>query len=132
MARTTTYTDPQAVSDALGRIVPEVERKLALAADENAAGIASAAQAAARSVGGPAALVLVTSMGPTINVTDLRGGAVWAGAEFGGGSRPRTRQFLPYLGTIGGGYYLWPTIRDRSQADLERSSEAVGDALDAI
>jgi hypothetical protein len=39
------------------------------------------------------------------------------GAEFGGGSRPQTRQFKPWRGSGGGaGYFLYPAIRaSRSQ-----------------
>lgn len=39
------------------------------------------------------------------------------GAEFGGGARPRTRQFLPHLGRQG--YFLYPTIRG-SQHEIAR------------
>lgn len=33
------------------------------------------------------------------------------GQEFGGGARPRTRQFPPHRGREG--YFLWPTVRRR-------------------
>ncbi|HMM41888.1 MAG TPA: hypothetical protein PKA95_08300 [Thermomicrobiales bacterium] len=33
------------------------------------------------------------------------------GQEFGGGTRPRTRQFPPHRGREG--YFLWPTVRRR-------------------
>ncbi|HKY67410.1 MAG TPA: hypothetical protein VJM49_13605 [Acidimicrobiales bacterium] len=36
-------------------------------------------------------------------------GDVFFGAEFGGGRRPSTRQFPPWVGTAG--YWFWPTVR---------------------
>lgn len=40
------------------------------------------------------------------------------GAEFGGGSRPRTRQFPPWRGKgEDAGYMLYPTIRERLESE---------------
>ena len=52
--------------------------------------------------------------------------AIFYGAEFGGGGRPRTRQFATHRGTRG--YWFWPTLN----ADDERIVEAFADALDPI
>lgn len=49
------------------------------------------------------------------------------GAEFGGGARPSTRQFLPHKGTIG--YFLYPAVRDEAADALKRYSEALRRAL---
>lgn len=57
------------------------------------------------------------------------GDLLW-GLEFGGGSRPRTQQFLPHLGTTG--YALWPVVRERSDDTGQRYSEALLRALEAI
>lgn len=117
---------------ALGDLPREISRRWDGVERENAQGIALQAQQRARYVGGVASLVKVTGSSGAVFVSDARGGLVWGGAEFGGGSRPATRQFLPYRGTIGGGYFLWPTIRERASADIGRYSEALDDALDAI
>lgn len=39
------------------------------------------------------------------------------GQEFGGGRRPRTRQFPPHRGREG--YFLWPTVRRRLHTAFE-------------
>lgn len=41
-------------------------------------------------------------------------GDVFFGAEFGGGSRPRTRQFAPYRSK---GYAFWPAVWARQDVD---------------
>lgn len=51
--------------------------------------------------------------------------AIFFGAEFGGGGRPRTRQFAPYRA---GGHFLYPQLRD----DEDRIVELFGDALDPV
>lgn len=38
-------------------------------------------------------------------------GDVFFGAEFGGGARPQTKQFLRHRGTRG--YFFWPTVRKK-------------------
>lgn len=58
-------------------------------------------------------------------------GAVIWGAEFGGGARPTTQQFLPWLGNDStAGYFLYPTIRDMSDEMEARYWEAVMKAID--
>jgi hypothetical protein len=53
------------------------------------------------------------------------GDVIW-GAEFGGGGRPATSQFLPWRGNdTGAGYFLWPTVRG-DRAFIEK---AYGDAI---
>lgn len=41
-------------------------------------------------------------------------GDIFFGAEFGGGSRPRTRQFAPYRSK---GYFFWPALWDIRNRD---------------
>ncbi len=53
-------------------------------------------------------------------------GDVFFGAEFGGGRRPTTRQFPPWVGRRG--YWFWPTIR-RHLPDLRRRYIAALDDL---
>ena len=48
------------------------------------------------------------------------------GQEFGGGRRPRTRQFPPHRGREG--YFLWPTVRRR----LRTAAEEWADIFDEI
>jgi hypothetical protein len=55
-------------------------------------------------------------------------GDVFFGAEFGGGRRPSTRQFPPWVGRRG--YWFWPTIR-RHLPDLRRRYIAALDELAA-
>lgn len=55
-------------------------------------------------------------------------GDVFFGAEFGGGRRPSTRQFPPWVGRQG--YWFWPTIR-RHLPDLRRRYIAALDELAA-
>ena len=57
------------------------------------------------------------------------GDVMW-GAEFGGRGRPTTQQFQPHLGTRG--YFLWPTVRARSDDTQKRYSEALDEALGRI
>ena len=45
------------------------------------------------------------------------------GAEFGGGARPRTRQFKPHRGQSG--YFLYPTIRHETEHIIESLGDAV-------
>lgn len=48
------------------------------------------------------------------------------GAEFGGGRRPTTRQFPPWLGKgEDAGYMLFPTIRERTESLFEDRYAAI-------
>lgn len=51
------------------------------------------------------------------------------GAEFGGGARPRTRQFRPHLGREG--YFLYPTIREQLPQIVEDMADAIERAAKA-
>lgn len=57
------------------------------------------------------------------------GDVIW-GAEFGGGGRPRTRQFPPHRGRDG--YFLWPTVRENCGDIQAAYSAALDKALEAI
>jgi hypothetical protein len=57
-------------------------------------------------------------------------GELLYGTEFGGRRQPRTRQFLPHLGTRG--YVLYPTIRGEDANIDRRYSAALRDALNLV
>ena len=50
-------------------------------------------------------------------------GDVFFGAEFGGGARPTTRQFLRHRGRSG--YFFWPTVRKKKNLIAERYLDAI-------
>lgn len=151
MTRTKTYTSVPGLYKALSKLPKEASARLRTASREIAQDIADEAAGRARGQGGLAALVAPTIRGTRDRVPKvLMGGsgrlptegASWArsrsgsrqtvgdviwGAEFGGGARDVTRQFLPHLGRTG--YFLWPTVRDRSDDTQDRYSEALLDAL---
>lgn len=54
---------------------------------------------------------------------------IFFGAEFGGGKRPTTRQFLPHRGKRG--YFLYPTIRANSQRIWDEWTGTVDDVMAA-
>lgn len=62
------------------------------------------------------------------------GDVMW-GAEFGGQRRETTSQggstmqFEPWRGVVGGGYFLWPAVRDDSDEINARYSDALLTAL---
>jgi len=59
---------------------------------------------------------------PGVRYTDI-----FYGAEFGGGGRPTTQQFLPHQGRQG--YFLYPTARARGRKYTEMWAEAVDKAF---
>jgi hypothetical protein len=60
-------------------------------------------------------------------------GDLMFGAEFGGGARASTQQFLPWRGSSErAGYFLYPAVRANSAATGAAYSEALDDALQAI
>ncbi len=143
MAKVTVYNDVAGLNASLRSLDKLASAHLRDASVVIAADIASKAQGAASSVGGVAKLV-----GPTIRATRDRipvvtmggnartpsgrgaiGDLIW-GAEFGGGSRPATMQFKPWLGHTG--YFLWPTVRGDSTWIQQQYSNALGDALDEM
>jgi CRP-like cAMP-binding protein len=52
---------------------------------------------------------------------------IFYGAEFGGGRRPTTRQFLPHRGTRG--YFFYPTVRANSRRAYDQWADAVDKAF---
>jgi len=50
-------------------------------------------------------------------------GDVFFGAEFGGGERPTTRQFLRHRGQSG--YFFWPTVRKRKNQIAKEYLEGI-------
>lgn len=52
---------------------------------------------------------------------------IFYGAEFGGGKRPTTRQFLPHRGKRG--YFLYPAIRSNSQRFWDDWVKAIETAM---
>lgn len=112
---------------ALKAMEPGMERQLRVANKEAATLVASGAKGAATALGGVAAHVapsITASAGVKSASVGLGGPAypMAAGAEFGGGRRPTTRQFKPWLGHEG--YFLYPTIRRDSEAIREEYLKA--------
>lgn len=102
-----------------------------LANKEAATHVAQGASSAARSLGGVAAHVapsIKASAGVKSGAVAFGGDAypMGPGAEFGGGRRPTTQQFKPWLGHTG--YFVYPTIR-RDRDDIDA---AYREALDRI
>ena len=154
--KTTTYTTVAGLNKALAKLPKEASAELRTAAKEIASDIAGEAQGRARGLGGLAEVVAPTikaardrvpviKMGSSAKLPKFGrtpqggfwertrsgsrqtiGDVIW-GAEFGGGARESTRQFLPHKGQTG--YFLWPTVRDRSDEMQDRYSEALLDAL---
>jgi hypothetical protein len=50
-------------------------------------------------------------------------GDVFFGAEFGGGAKPNTRQFLRHRGQSG--YFFWPTVRKRKNEIAKQYLEGI-------
>lgn len=63
---------------------------------------------------------LVQGPGLTRKVTM---GDVFFGAEFGGGAKPTTKQFLRHRGQSG--YFFWPTVRKKKNLIAERYLDAI-------
>lgn len=57
-------------------------------------------------------------------------GDVFFGAEFGGGARPSTRQFLRHRGTAG--YFFWPTVRKNKARIADEFNSAIGRVLKTL
>jgi hypothetical protein len=88
---------------------------------------AAAAQGRASGLGGVHSLAARSLRARSDRTPTIVGGGRKApyffGAEFGGGGRPRTRQFPPHRGQAG--YFLWPTIKARQHADHAEWMRAV-------
>lgn len=119
---------------ALRQLDNGLEKELKQANSEVARFVASDAAAAAAALGGVAA-----KAAPSVKASASSGYAgvalggpshpFAAGAEFGGGRRPTTRQFQPWRGAgANAGYFLYPTIR----RDAERIETEYGQAADRI
>jgi hypothetical protein len=67
---------------------------------------------------------LVQGPGLTRKVTM---GDVFFGAEFGGGTKPNTRQFLRHRGQSG--YFFWPTIRKKKNEIAKRYLDGLEDVV---
>jgi hypothetical protein len=57
-------------------------------------------------------------------------GDVFFGAEFGGGARPTTRQFLRHRGRSG--YFFWPTVRKHKGDIADAYLGAIQKVLDSL
>jgi len=54
-------------------------------------------------------------------------GDVFFGAEFGGGARPTTKQFLRHRGQSG--YFFWPTVRKKKNDIAKRYLDGIDDVV---
>lgn len=131
MAKMTFYNSIPGVTKALRQVPKAAQARLRDASQRIAGGVAEKAESKAQSVGG--ALKLVSVKGsrdrvPVVKMTAPKVKPVTFGAEFGGGARPTTRQFMPHLGRVG--YALWPTVRAMSKDIREEYSGALLDALE--
>lgn len=149
MAKLTAYATIDGLKSALRSLPREATGRLRDASVGIAGKVASNAASRARAQGGAAALVApsikatrdrvpVVKMGGSARIGDRKGtnqtvgNLIW-GAEYGGGSRPRTRQFPPWRGAgSGAGYFLWPAVREDNAYIKEQYSMALLDALEAI
>jgi hypothetical protein len=95
-----------------------------------AADVGARARLRARGLGGVHAHVApgIVDRGSVVGL-DVNDQAAILGAEFGGGARPRTRQFPPWRGSgADAGYMLYPTLRE--EATMRRYEEILDDIID--
>jgi hypothetical protein len=123
------------LSRALKEIGPDLQAELRTTNRGVAEREASNAVSAANSIGGVAAKT-APSIRATAGVRSAGvgfGGAAapyGAGAEFGGGRRPTTRQFKEWRGSgPDAGYFVYPTIRRDADAILDDYVDAVNDVI---
>lgn len=116
---------------ALRSLPKHLQKEMRQASKDIAGDVATHAGGAARAQGGVAGHVAPSIKARTDRypVIEMRGPAI-LGAEFGGGARPRTRQFEPHRGTRG--YFLFPTVRERGDEAVDRWLDALQKSLDAI
>ena len=57
-------------------------------------------------------------------------GDVFFGAEFGGGARPTTRQFMRHR--YRSGYFFWPTVRKEKENIAREYLDAIQKVLDTL
>jgi len=150
MPKTTTYRTIAGLNKALRKLPKEATVRLRDASVEIAADVAKKARTRALSVGGVAKLVAPTIRATRDKVPVVKVGSakrlpphngkrrtgprqtvadVTMGAEFGGGKRPRTAQFMPVKRP---GYFLYATVEDEADNIMESYSEALLDAMKAI
>lgn len=130
MAKMTNFNTIAGLNGALRKIPKLAADRLRDASVRIAAGVSKEADSKADSVGGALKLVSIKPTRdrvPVVKMTSPKAKPVTFGAEYGGGARPRTRQFMPHLGTVG--YALWPTVRKMNPEIREEYSEALLDAL---
>ncbi len=70
---------------------------------------------------------LVQGPGLTRKVTM---GDVFFGAEFGGGERPTTKQFLRHRGQSG--YFFWPTVRKKKNEIAQKYLEGIDEIVQKL
>lgn len=122
------------LSRALKAIGPDARRELREASKSVAEFVAADARSGAQVLGGVAAKSApsIGAVGGVAGAGVAFGGASspWAaGAEFGGGRRPTTRQFEPWRGNgETAGYFVYPAIR----SNAERIESEFTDAIDGI
>lgn len=150
MAAKVTYYSVAGLNKSIRRLPKEAKVHLRDGAERIAKKVAADAQGRAKSQGGVAALVAPTIRSgrdtvPVVKMGDSTrlptsgsdwqrsrtgrrqtiGDVIW-GAEFGGGRRPTTTQFLPWRGSdTGAGYFLFPSVR----ADREYIRDTYTDSL---
>ena len=123
------------LNKALKELGPEFPKEMRKTNKDVADGVASEARSAALSLGGVAAKAapsLKASAGTTSAGVALGGNsAPWAaGAEFGGGRRPTTKQFRPWRGNgPDAGYFLYPTIRENAEQIEGQYREALDELI---
>lgn len=159
-AKTITFRSADGLMRLLAGLSKEASEQLREAAFQLTDEIATDAANRAYQMGGVASLVAPSITGrrdrvpsiklgnssklPTVGTTQQGGyyerkrrgpnqtiGALIFGAEFGGGRRPSTTQFLPWRGNdSSAGYFLYPAVRAHSDDMAMRYWEAVVSAID--
>lgn len=132
---------PEAASDQMRAASKEIADDVVSEASSRARGGNAAARLVADAMSTPGSRIPTVKLGGSRKLpphSDGRqrrgkrqtvGDVIW-GAEFGGGGRPSTRQFLPHRGRDG--YFLWPTIRDNGREIKARYSRALDKALQEL
>lgn len=108
---------------------PEWPKRLAKVNRELVKEIASEAKEAAPAWWAHEAVASIKASASSTEARIIGGGPqapMFFGDEFGGGARPRTRQFRPHRGRDG--YALYPTLRRRTES-AEKDWLRIADAL---
>jgi len=132
---------PKEASDELRAASKGIALDVAQEASSRARGLHPAARLVASSLTASRDRVPVVKLGGSRKLPPHSGGRarngkrqtvgdiIW-GAEFGGGGKPRSRQFPPHRGRDG--YFLWPTVRENSKGIQAAYSRALDKALESI